>query len=408
MVIKFVNITLSSLQSSKYNGAMKKSVYFDYHATTPVDPKVMEAMLPYFTEQFGNAASQHPWGWSATEAVEKARQQVAKCISAKPEEIVFTSGATEASHLALVGLFDQYGDQAQHLITTNTEHKSILAICERLVERGAELTVLEADSEGRVSPEQVRAAIKKNTLFVSVIHSNNEIGSINPIKEIAEVCQENHVFFHTDAVQAIGKVEFSLEEIPADLVSLTAHKFYGPKGTGVLFIRDKKPKMQLKPYLVGGGHEAGRRSGTLNVPGIVGLGEAIAMASHNLAIESKNISDLRAKLLEQITDVCKLMKVEFIINGPKDLNNKLPNNLSLSFKNIDGAKLKSGMRLVAFSTGSACSTASASPSHVLTAIGLDKSLANSTIRLSTGRFTNDEDIENFMAYFKLALKGALL
>ncbi|MEC9283425.1 MAG: cysteine desulfurase family protein [Bdellovibrionota bacterium] len=387
---------------------MKKSVYLDYHATTPVDPKVLEAMLPFFTECFGNAASQHPWGWSATDAVEKARLQVARSLSASPEEIVFTGGATEASHLALMGLFDQYGDQANHLITTNTEHKSILSICERLVERGAELTILEADSEGKISPEQLENAIRDNTLFVSIIHSNNEIGSINPIKEIAEVCKRKNVFFHTDAVQAIGKVPFSLEEIQADLVSLTAHKFYGPKGTGVLYIRDKKPKIQLKTYLVGGGHESGRRSGTLNVPGIIGLGEAIEIASKNLEQESIKIADLREKLLEKISKICAQNSVDFLINGPKDLSQKLPNNLSLSFKNIDGAKLKSGMRLVAFSTGSACSTASATASHVLTAIGLDKTLANSTIRLSTGRFTTEDDINTFMSFFEPALKASLL
>lgn len=385
---------------------MEKSVYLDYHATTPVDPEVLNKMIPYFNEQFGNAASQHPWGWSATEAVEMARKKLASAINANPKEMVFTGGATEATNIALFGLFRQYKDQAKHIITTNTEHKSVLSVCEALVEEGAELTILEADETGRVSAEQVASAIKDNTLFVSVIFANNEIGSINPIAEIGAVCREKNVFFHSDAVQAAGKVPVDVESLNIDLMSLTAHKFYGPKGTGALYIRSKNPRVDLKPFLVGGGHENGRRSGTLNVAGIVGLSEALEMVTQNIDQTVKSLTEKRKALLAIVSEIAEANKVNFRINGPEDAF-KLPNNLSLSFEKIDAARLHSGLRLVAFSTGSACSTAKAAPSHVLKAIGLSDELARNTVRLSVGKYTTNEDLENFREHFSRALSMAI-
>lgn len=384
-----------------------KQVYLDYHATTPVLPEVLEKMIPYFTENFGNAASQHPWGWKATEAVEEARTKVATAISCSEKEIVFTGGATEATNIALFGLFDQYKDQATHIITTNTEHKSVLSVCQELEKKGAELTILEADNNGLVSPEQVRNAIKDNTLFVSVIFANNEIGSINPIAEIGKVCQEKDVFFHSDAVQAVGKVPVDVEELQVDLMSLTAHKFYGPKGTGALYIRSKGKKVHLVPYIVGGGHEMGRRSGTLNVPGIVGFSEAIELATKDIEATRSMLLEKRAALLNRISQIAKKENVSFIINGPED-HKKLPNNLSLSFSGIDASSLHSGLRLVAFSTGSACSTANAAPSHVLKAIGLSDELAKNTIRFSVGKPTTEADLDVFSEHFERALSRAKL
>lgn len=384
---------------------MKNSVYLDYHATTPVDPGVLEKMLPYFNKDFGNAASQHPWGWAATEAVEQSRKKVAYAIKAKPKEVVFTGGATEATNIALFGLFRKYKDQANHIITTNTEHKSVLSVCDALVEEGAELTILEADEFGLVNPEQVEAAIKENTLFVSVIFANNEIGSINPISEIGAVCRRKSVFFHSDAVQAAGKVPVDVKALNIDLMSLTAHKFYGPKGTGALFINSQKPKVDLKPFLVGGGHENGRRSGTLNVAGIVGLAEALEMVNSEMTENVKKLSIKRDRLLEMVKEASDKFGVKFRINGPDKLR-KLPNNLSLSFEAIDAARMHTGMRMVAFSTGSACSTAKAAPSHVLKAIGLSDELARNTVRLSVGKYTSEEDFVNFKLHFERALEMA--
>ena len=383
---------------------MKEKIYLDYHATTPTDPQVLQQMLPYFYERFGNAASPHPWGWEAGEAVELARSQVANCLGCETEEVIFTAGATEASHLALIGLYDQYSDQARHLITSNVEHKSIPSICQRLVERGAELTILEADSEGRVSAAQVAAALRPDTLFVSLIHANNEIGSINPSAEIAALCRDKAVFFHTDAVQAIGKIPFHFSQIDADLVSLTAHKFYGPKGAGVLIARKKNKALRLKPYLVGGGHEGGRRSGTLNVPAIVGLGAAMEMAYANLAEESARCQKLRDLLLEHLTEICNRQQIRFHVNGPKDSRLKLPHNLSLSFDNLATARVKALLPHVACSSGSACSSANPEPSPILTAIGLDHKLASNSLRFSVGRYTTEAQIEAFAADWEEALK----
>ena len=272
--------------------------------------------------------------------------------------------------------------------------------------RGAEVTILEADETGRVSAQQVEDAIKEDTLFVSVIHANNEIGSINPISEIGAVCKKHSVFFHSDAVQGVGKVKVNVDEMNVDLMSLTAHKFYGPKGTGALYIRGKKPKVSLKAFLVGGGHENGRRSGTLNVPGIVGMGEAIDMVCSSIEENRTFLLEKRSALLDIVTEIAKKESIPFKINGPSKLEQKLPHNLSLSFEGIDAGRLHSGLRLVAFSTGSACSTAKAAPSHVLKAIGLSDAMAQNTIRLSVGKFTQDEDLELFREHFARALNMA--
>ncbi|MFK8138491.1 MAG: cysteine desulfurase family protein [Bdellovibrionales bacterium] len=384
---------------------MKKNIYLDYHATTPVDPLVLEKMIPYFTENYGNAASQHPWGWVATDAVEKARLQVATAINAKEKEIIFTGGATEASNIALFGLFEKNKEQKNHIITTNIEHKSVLNVCKKLEKMGADLSILPVDSTGRVNLETLKKTIHSKTLFVSILYANNEIGAINPMKEIGAICKEHDVIFHTDAVQAIGKLALDVDDLNIDMLSLTAHKFYGPKGTGALYIRTKSPKIKIDPLIVGGGHEQGKRSGTLNVPGIVGLGESIELATKDILETQRKLSKLRDDIERMVLDTCSDLGIETVLNGPAN-EYKLANNLSFSFQSIDPARLHQGLRRVAFSTGSACTTASASPSHVLEGIGLATELARNTIRLSVGRFTDESEIEEFKKILPEALKLA--
>ncbi len=367
---------------------MKLPVYLDNHATTQVDPEVLKTMLPYFTEIFGNAASRnHEFGWTAEAAVEKARAQVAALIGATEKEIIFTSGATESNNLALTGLAEMYREKGNHIITSTVEHKAILDTCHVLESKGFEVTYLEVDQYGMVSPESVRAAIKPSTILVSIMYANNELGTINPIGAIGKICKEKKVIFHTDAVQAAGKVRINVDEQGIDLLSLTAHKIYGPKGVGALFVRRKNPRVRVTPIIHGGGHERGMRSGTLNVPGIVGFGKACELAAQKMESENVRILGLR----ERLWDGIRAELDEVYINGHP--TERLPNNLNVSFAFVEGESLMMGMKDLAVSSGSACTSSSLEPSYVLKAIGVGEDLAHTSIRFGLGRFTTEEEID---------------
>lgn len=366
---------------------MKFPIYLDNNATTPVDPEVLKAMIPYFTDVFGNAASRnHEYGWTAEAAVEKARKQVAELIGATEKEIIFTSGATESDDLALLGVAEMYREKGNHIITTAVEHKAILDTVHHLEKKGFEVTILPVDKTGRVSAEQIRDAIKPSTILVSVIFANNEIGSINPVAEIGKVCKERGVLFHTDAVQATGKVAIDVEKMGIDLLSLTAHKMYGPKGVGALYVRRKNPRVRLAAQMHGGGHERGMRSGTLNVPGIVGLGKAAELARVHLTEESARLTRLRDKMWNTLQAELD----EIYLNGHP--TKRLCNNLNVSFAFVEGESLMMGMKELAVSSGSACTSASLEPSYVLKAIGVGEDLAHTSIRFGLGRFTTEEEI----------------
>lgn len=371
---------------------MKFPIYLDYHSTTPMDPEVLRTMVPYFTEVFGNAASRnHEFGWTAEAAVEKARAQVGKVIGATDKEIIFTSGATESNNLALLGVAEMYGEKGKHIITTPIEHKAVLDTCQYLASKGYEITYLEVDQYGRVSADAVRRAIRPDTILVSIMFANNEIGSINPVAEIGKVCKEKGVLFHTDAVQAIGKVPVDVQSMGIDLLSMTAHKIYGPKGIGALYVRRKNPRVRLSAQMHGGGHERGMRSGTLNVPGIVGFGKASELALRNLKDEPARLARLRDRLWDGI----RTQLDEVYLNGhPIE---RLPNNLNVSFAFVEGESLMMGMKELAVSSGSACTSASLEPSYVLKAIGVGEDLAHTSIRFSVGRFSTDEEIDFALA-----------
>jgi cysteine desulfurase len=367
---------------------MKFPIYLDYHATTPVDPEVLKTMLPYFTEVFGNAASRnHEFGWTAEAAVENARAQIAKLIGASEKEIIFTSGATESNNLSLLGVAEMYKDKGNHIITTPVEHKAILDTCQFLESKGFEVTYLPVDQYGQVSAEQIREAITPKTILVSVMFANNEIGSINPIAEIGKVCKEKGVIFHTDAVQAIGKTTVDVSAQNIDLLSLTAHKIYGPKGVGALYVRRKGPRVRLAPQIHGGGHERGMRSGTLNVPGIVGFGKAAELCMKNMATEIPRIKALRDKMWADLQEALD----EIYLNGHP--TERLPNNLNVSFAFVEGESMMMGMKELAVSSGSASTSASLEPSYVLKAIGVGEDLAHTSIRFGLGRFTTLEEVE---------------
>jgi len=367
---------------------MKFPIYLDYHATCPVDPEVLKEMLPYFTQIFGNAASRnHEFGWTAEAAVEKARGQVAHLVGATDKEIIFTSGATESNNLALTGVAEMYQSKGKHIITTPIEHKAILDTCHALEKRGFEITLLPVDQYGRVSAESVRQAIRPDTILVSVMTANNEIGTVNPIAEIGKVCKEKGVLFHTDAVQGAGKISLNVEQMGVDLLSLTAHKIYGPKGIGALYVRRKNPRVRLSPLIHGGGHERGMRSGTLNVPGIVGFGKAAELAERNLSSEGERVRRLRDRLWDAIREQLD----EVYLNGHP--TERLPNNLNVSFAFVEGESLMMGMKELAVSSGSACTSSSLEPSYVLKAIGVGEDLAHTSIRFGLGRFTTEEEID---------------
>jgi cysteine desulfurase len=360
----------------------------DNHATTRVDPRVLEAMLPYFTEKYGNAASRnHEFGWKAEEAVENARGQIARLINASPKEIIFTSGATESDNLALKGVAEFHRAKGNHIITQATEHKAVLDVCKKLEQSGCEVTYLSVAKDGRIDLDDLRRAIAPKTILISIMYANNEIGVVQPIAEIGKIAKQAGVLFHTDAVQAIGKISVDAERDGIDLLSISAHKLYGPKGVGALYVRRKNPRVQLAPMIDGGGHERGLRSGTLNVPGIVGLGKACEIAAKEMAEESARMRELRDKLKDAILGRLD----DTTINGSMDY--RLPGNLNLSFAGVEGDALLMGINDVAVSSGSACTSATLEPSHVLSALGVPEELAHSSIRFGLGRFNTAEDVD---------------
>ena len=367
---------------------MKLPLFLDYHSTTPVEPKVLETMLPYFTQTFGKAASRnHEYGWTAEAAVEKARAQVASLIGATDKEIIFTSGATESNNLAIQGVAQMYREKGRHIITSPIEHKAVLDTCQYLESIGFEVTTLPVDKYGRVSAQDVAQAIRADTILVTVMFANNEIGTINPVAEIGKVCKERGVLFHTDAVQACGKVPVDVEKMGIDLLSMTAHKMYGPKGVGALYVRRRNPRVRLSPLVHGGGHERGMRSGTLNVPGIVGFGKAAEIAKARLELDYEHSRRLRDKLWNAI----RTQIDEVHLNGHP--TERLPHNLNVSFAYVEGESLMMGMKELAVSSGSACTSASLEPSYVLKSIGVGEELAHSSIRFSVGRQTTEEEID---------------
>jgi cysteine desulfurase len=369
--------------------SLKLPIYLDNHATTPLDPRVLETMLPYFTEKFGNAASRsHSFGWTAEEAVNTAREKIAALIGAKnAKEIVFTSGATEADNLAIKGVAEFYKDKGNHIVTTVIEHKAVLDSCKRLEKEGYEVTYLPVDAQGMVDPKAVQAAITDKTILVSVMLANNEVGTIQPLAEIGKITRAKGVLFHTDAVQGIGKTVFDVEAMNVDLASITAHKMYGPKGIGALYVRRSRPRVRLSALINGGGHEFGMRSGTLNVPGIVGFGKAAEIMVNEWKQESERIGKQRDALLAKLRARLEDVKV----NG--SMEHRLPGNLNVSFAFVEGEALLMAIKDIACSSGSACTSASLEPSYVLHSMGIGDDLAHSSIRFGLGRFTTDEEID---------------
>ena len=369
-------------------GGIKLPVYMDNHATTPVDPRVLEAMLPYFTDKFGNAASRnHSFGWVAEEAVETAREQIAKLIGAAAKEIVFTSGATESDNLAIKGVAEMYKEKGNHIITAVTEHKAVLDTCKRLEKYGYRVTYLPVQKDGLIDLDDLRRALDDQTILVSIMAANNEIGVLQPIAEIGKICHERGVLFHSDAVQAIGKTPTDVNKQNLDLASISGHKIYGPKGVGALYVRRKNPRVQLAAIIDGGGHERGMRSGTLNVPGIVGLGKACAIAGEEMPKEACRLAGLRNRLKDKI--MTRLDEV--YING--SMEHRLPGNLNLSFAYVEGESLLMGINDVAVSSGSACTSATLEPSYVLKALGTGDDLAHSSIRFGIGRFNTEAEVD---------------
>lgn len=368
--------------------ALRLPIYMDYHATTPLDPRVLDAMMPYFTDKFGNAASRsHSFGWEAEEAVDLARSQVAALLNADPREIIWTSGATESDNLALKGVAQMYRESGRHIITSVIEHKAILDSAKRLESQGFEVTYLPVDDTGMVQPDSVAEAIREDTILVSIMYANNEIGTVNPIAEIGRICREKGVLFHSDAVQGFGRIPFDVEEMNVDLASITAHKMYGPKGCGALYVRRRRPRVRLEAIIDGGGHERGMRSGTLNVPGIVGFGAACELCRLEMDQETAQVSALRDRLRDSI---CERLTDVYLNGHPA---RRLPGNLNLSFAYVEGESLMMGMKDVAVSSGSACTSASLEPSYVLKALGVGDELAHSSIRYGLGRFTTAEEVD---------------
>jgi cysteine desulfurase len=369
--------------------AIKLPIYLDNHATTPADPRVVEAMIPYLTEVYGNAASRnHAFGWAAKEGVEIAREQIAALIGASAKEIVFTSGATESDNLAIKGVAKFYESKGRHIVTNKIEHKAVLDSCHALESEGWEVTYLDVDKEGLVDPAAVKAALRDDTVLVSVMTANNEIGVVQPIKEIGAVCRERGVLFHTDAVQAMGRIPFSVDEMNVDLASLSAHKMYGPKGIGALYIRRSRPRVRLAEQMHGGGHERGMRSGTLPVHQIVGFGKAAELAHADLT--NGGIDRVRA-LRDRLWDALRSNLDELYLNGSWE--RRLPNNLNVSFAYVEGEAMMMGIKEIACSSGSACTSASLEPSYVLRAMGVDVELAHTSIRFGIGRFNTEEEID---------------
>ncbi len=367
---------------------MKLPIYFDNHATTRVDPRVVTAMLPYFTEHYGNAASRnHEFGWEAEQAVDKARKQIADLIGATSKEIIFTSGATESNNLAIKGVAEMYAEKGNHIITEVTEHKAVLDTCKKLEKNGFRITYLPVMGDGLIDLEMLKEAITDKTILVSIMYANNELGVIQPIREIGKICRERGVLFHTDGVQAVGKVPVNVNADNIDLLSLSAHKMYGPKGVGALYVRRKGPRVQITAQIDGGGHERGMRSGTLNVPGIVGLGEACELCNKEMAEETVRLSALRDRLRAKLEAGLD----EVFING--SMEHRLPHNLNMSFAYVEGESLLMGINDIAVSSGSACTSATLEPSYVLKALGVGDDVAHSSIRFGLGRFNTEEEVD---------------
>ena len=367
---------------------LKLPIYLDNNATTPMDPRVLEAMTPYFLEHYGNAASRnHPFGWQAEEAVDYAREQIAKLIGADPKEIIFTSGATEGDNLAIKGIYEMYASKGNHIITATTEHKAVLDTCKHIEKLGGEVTYLQVKPDGLIDLKELEAAIRPTTILIAIMYANNEIGTINPIREISVIAKKHGVLVFTDAVQAVGKIPVDVNKDGIDLMAFTAHKMYGPKGVGALYVRRKNPRVKVTAQMDGGGHERGMRSGTLNVPGIVGFGKACEICMQDMEADTKRISILRDKLETE------LMKLEeAYINGSTE--HRLPHVTNISFKHVEGEGLLMGFnKNIALSSGSACTSASLEPSYVLKALGLGDDLAHSSLRFGLGRFTDEEQID---------------
>ena len=368
---------------------MKFPIYLDNHSTTPMDPRVLESMLPYFTEKFGNPASRnHAFGWDAEEGVETARKQIAKLIHADAKEIVFTSGATESNNLALKGVVEMYHEKGDHIITSSTEHRAVLDTAKSLeAKRGVKVTYLPVDKFGMVNPEDVRNAITDKTILISVMFANNEIGTINPVKAIGKIAKEKGILFHCDATQGVGKVPIDVQDMGIDLMSFSAHKIYGPKGIGALYVRKKNPRVRIAAQMDGGGHERGMRSGTLPVPLIVGFGKACELCEQEMAADAARLSVMRDRLHATIT---KALEDVYLNGHPTE---RLPHNLNISFAYVEGESLLMGCKEIALSSGSACTSATLEPSYVLRALGVGAELAHSSIRFGLGRFTLDEEVD---------------
>ncbi len=367
---------------------MKFPIYMDNHSTTPLDPRVLQSMMPFLTDKFGNAASRsHAFGWEAEEQVEKSRSDIAKVIGAGSKEILFTSGATESINLALQGVLKMYADKGDHLITVVTEHKATLDAAKYLESTGGKVTYLPVDKYGRVNPEDVQKAITDKTVLVSIMHANNEVGTIHPIEAIGKITKERGIFFHVDAAQTFGKVAIDVNKMGIDLLSISGHKIYGPKGVGALYVRRQNPRVRLSPLIHGGGHERGMRSGTLNVPGIVGLAKAAVVAHENMAQETETLLGLRERLH---TGILKHLDEVYLNGHPTE---RLPGNLNLSFAYAEGEALMMGLKEIAVSSGSACTSASLEPSYVLKAIGVGEDLAHTSLRFGIGRFNTEEEVD---------------
>ncbi|HWR33588.1 MAG TPA: IscS subfamily cysteine desulfurase [Chitinophagaceae bacterium] len=363
-------------------------IYLDHNATTPCDPRVLEAMIPYFTNNFGNAASRnHSFGWQAEEAVDYAREQVAKLIGAEPKEIIFTSGATEADNLSLKGVFEMYASKGNHIITCNIEHKAVLDTCKHIEKEGGEVTYLKVKDNGLIDLDELESAIKPTTILIAIMYANNEIGTVNPMKEIGVIARKHNVLLFSDATQAVGKIPVNVNKDGIDLMAFTAHKMYGPKGVGALYVRRKNPRVKVTAQIDGGGHERGMRSGTLNVPGIVGFGKACEICLNEMETETARVSKLRDKLENSLLQI-----EEAYLNGDKE--HRLPHVTNISFKYVEGEGLMMGFnKNIAVSSGSACTSASLEPSYVLKALGLGDDLAHSSLRFGLGRFTTEEQID---------------
>lgn len=378
----------TGLEAREGPNGIKLPIYMDNHATTPVDPRVLQEMLPYFTEKFGNAASRnHPFGWVGEEAVETARARIAKLIGATAKEIIFTSGATESDNLAIKGVAEMYREKGNHIITAATEHKAVLDACKHLEKYGYRVTYLPVQKDGLIDLDDLKRALDEKTILVSIMAANNEIGVIQPIEEIGRLCHERGVLFHSDATQAVGKMPVDVNKQCIDLLSISAHKMYGPKGVGALYVRRKNPRVQVSPIIDGGGHERGMRSGTLNVPGIVGLGKACAIASEEMPKEACHTAGMRNRLKDKILGRLD----EVYVNG--SMEHRLPGNLNLSFAYVEGESLLMGINDVAVSSGSACTSATLEPSYVLKALGTGDDLAHSSIRFGIGRFNTEDEID---------------